>query len=141
MSLFGDISDSIKNTKKDRKETIRIFTEIGKDKEKIIESLRKISEMSFKMSKWEEENIPKGAVRGTKEWRVMIDNLVHKENRERDGYLSQLNGFFNIKIDRKYVDKVVRYVKNKDKFYELESGGLTIGVKKYIKTLKYILKD
>ena len=137
MGLFGDINDEMKK----RKEIIRIFTEIGKEKKKIIESLRKISEISFKQSKWEEKNIPKAAIRGSKEWRVMMDDKWHKENRERDGYLSQLNEFFNIKIDREYADKVIRYVKNKDEFYKYESIGLTIGIKKYIKTLKSVLKD
>ena len=136
MGLFGDISEQ----QKERKETIKIFTEIGKNKDVIIKSLKKVSEMSFKRPKGG-KYIPKWGRRGTKEGEIINDHIRSSENREREGYINKLNDEFNIKIGEEYVYKIINYVKwGRDSFYRSESG-LIFGRKKYLKTLRNILND
>jgi len=136
MGLFGDISEQ----KKERKETIKIFTEIGKNKEVIIKSLKKVSEISFKKPKGG-KRIPSYAARGTKDWDVVNNHLRNCENKEREGYINKLYDDFNIRIDKKYVDKIIRYVKRKEYFYKYEDTGLIFGKEKYLKTLRNLLDD
>ncbi|MAC41424.1 MAG: hypothetical protein CMJ05_06495 [Pelagibacterales bacterium] len=136
MGLFGNISEQ----KKERKETIKIFTEIVKNKEEIIKSLKKVSEISFKKPKGG-KRIPSSAIRGTKNWEIMSNHYRNCRNKEIEGYINKLYDDFNIRIDEKYVDKIIRYVKRKEDFYDLEDTGLIFGKEKYLKTLRNLLDD
>lgn len=142
MGIIADVFSTIREDIIDRKKTIDIFKQISNNKDEIVKSLKSISEINWKKSKFEEENLPSFGIRGSKEWDSLVKWQVRKEKNEIELYNKQLNNHFKIHITEiKHIEKVIRYVKDKNEFYKLESSTMVFGKNNYLKKLKRVLKD